>query len=152
MKDVGARIAGAILAVIGIAAMSLGFLGVPAHAAAGVDQSAVGSLAQEETSEPDSSDSSEPQSDSTDAEDISDASDASDTTDSTEDTDEDQTDSPTPSAPAPTVTFPTDETPTDTPTETGESTGTGQSPLGWLLLGGGVLTAAAAYAVYRRGA
>jgi cytoskeletal protein RodZ len=134
MKDIRERIVGVVLAVIGIAAMVLAFGGGAAHAASGIDQSVSASLAQEETSAPESSDSSS-----------SDASDASDNTDNT-----DESESPTPFTPSPTST--TEDTPSELPTDTGDSSGAGTSPLGWLLLGGGVLAAGAAFAVYRRGA
>jgi hypothetical protein len=156
MNDIRERIVGSFLAVAGITAMVLAFGGGAAHAVPGVDRSVVGSLVRQDSSSPsDGSDSqsSAPASDSSDSSDSSDTSDTSDASDSSDisDSTDDQTDTPTPT---PTVTE-TIDTPNEMPTETATGTTSGEggkSPLGLILLGGGVITAIAAYAVYRRGA
>lgn len=155
MKNVGERIVGSVLAVVGITAMVVAFGSAAAHATPATGLSAGGSLARQDSSAPsDSSDSSssEPSSDSSDTSDASDASDASDTSDTSDTTDStDDTDTP---SPTPTVTE-TTETPNEMPTTETDGTTSGEggtSPLGLILLGGGVITAIAAYAVYRRGA
>ncbi|HUP99780.1 MAG TPA: hypothetical protein VM093_04905 [Aeromicrobium sp.] len=149
MTDIRERIVGAVLVVVGIAAMVLAFGGGAAHAAPGIDQAVTGAMVQEEASSDASSDTGSQSSDSSDtaASDSSDSSDASDTSDTTDE----ESDSPTP-APLPTETPTTEDTPTELPTDDASETAGRTSPLGWILLGGGVLMAGAAFAVYRRGA
>lgn len=152
MRQMGERIVGVVLACVGILALGLAFAGGAVHAAPGVDQAVSGSLVQEESSSPEESENGNEDStdeDTTD-EDVTDE----DTTDedaTDEDaTDEEETDSPTPS-PLPTDTPTFDDTPTGLPTEDASASTGDTSALGWILLGGGVLMAGAAYAVYRRG-
>jgi cytoskeletal protein RodZ len=92
----------------------------------------------EETEDPDNEDSDDEDSDDEDSDD--------------EDSDNEETDEPTdePTFTEPPTTDPTEDT-TEMPTEdAGATSEEGPTPLGWVLLAGGVASAAAAFLVYRR--
>lgn len=120
-----------------------------AQAASAHALAASGVLAAQESpsSDGDQTPSDEASSDNSDA--TSDSDSDSDTTDSDSDqATEEPTDEPTfTGAPTTEATDDTTEMPTDDASETSEA---GPSPLGWILLGGGVACAVAAYLVYRR--
>jgi hypothetical protein len=109
---------------------------------------ASGAFAAEETpSDGDQTPSDEASSDNSDA--TSDSDSDSDTTDSDSDQpSEEPTDEPTFGTPTTGTTDDSTEMPTDDATS--ETSEAGQSPLGWILLGGGVACAVAAFLVYRR--
>ena len=110
---------------------------------------ASGALAAEET--PSDGDSPSP-SDEESLDNSDEASDSDSDTDTTDSDSDQPTDEPTdePTFGGTLTTGTTDDS-TEMPTDaTGETSETGQSPLGWILLGGGVACAVAAFLVYRR--
>jgi len=101
----------------------------------------------EETDEPsDEEESDDPQQDNEDSED-SDDEDSDDEDSDTEEPTDEPTDEPTFTDPTPTDTTDVTEMPTE---DAGATSEAGPSPLGWVLLAGGVASAIAAVLIYRR--
>jgi cobalamin biosynthesis Mg chelatase CobN len=142
---------GRLAAAAAVICTFLVFGAAGAQAASTHALTASGALAAEES--PSNSDDSQTPSDeesSDNSDQTSDSDSDSDTTDSDSDqATEEPTDEPTFGTPTSGATDDSTEMPTDATSETSEA-GQSQSPLGWILLGGGVACAVAAFLVYRR--
>jgi cobalamin biosynthesis Mg chelatase CobN len=146
-NNIGRLVAAAAVICASLVFGAAGAQAVSTHAVA-----ASGALAAQESSGTSDSDSQTPSdeesSDNSDA--TSDSNSDSDTTDSDSDQSTDEpTDEPTFGTPTTGATDDSTEMPTDATGENSEA-GQSQSPLGWILLGGGVACAVAAFLVYRR--